>query len=729
MVAKHAEEPEKRREGGKGGRWPERGRAAANPSASRGGTVPATARPARRASGTPAASRRGAGEGVAPERLDGRRRVVIEGVEPEIDGGRFPIKRTVGERVRVEADVFADGHDAIACVLRWRAEADDGWREARMEPLGNDRWAGEFRVARLGRYRYTLAGWVDPFETWRRDLRKRAEAGQDLDVPLRIGAELVEEAARRAPRRGGGRLLEWVPILRGENGASRQRRLDRALDEELSGLMEEAADRGRQTEYGRELEVVVDRERARFSAWYEMFPRSCGDGGSHGTFRDCEARLPYVAAMGFDVLYLPPIHPIGRTARKGKDNRPVAAPEDIGSPWAIGSHEGGHKAIHPRLGTLEDFRRFRERAEANGLELALDIAFQCSPDHPYVRERPEWFRRRPDGSIQYAENPPKKYEDIVPFDFESDAWPALWAELKSVFLYWIGEGVKIFRVDNPHTKPFPFWEWCIGEIKRDHPETIFLSEAFTRPKVMVRLAKLGFTQSYTYFAWRNSRRELTDYFTELTRTEAREYFRPNLWPNTPDILTEYLQTGGRPASAVRLVLAATLGASYGVYGPPFELAVTVPREPGSEEYLGSEKYQVRRWDLGGEGSLKDLIARVNRIRREHPALQSDRGLRFHRTDNEELIAYSKRDESGENVILVCANLDPHHRQSGWVELELEPLGLTPEEAFQVHDLLGDARYLWQGPRNYVELDPSAQPAHVFRIGRRARSERDFDYYM
>ncbi len=693
------------------------------PSATSGKRAPARKRPAPAPAKRPDARR-------SPEDVEGRRRVVIEGVDPEIDGGRFPIKRTVGESVEVEADAFADGHDAIACVLLWRRVEDERWRHAPMEALGNDRWRGSFRVTELGFYRYTIQAWVDRFETWRRDLSKRVRAGQDVHVDLLIGADLIEEAARRAPRGAGSLLLERASILRGEGEEGRRERVERALDEELSALMSEAADRSFATTYGRELEVWVDRERARFSAWYEMFPRSCAPAGQeHGTFRDSEARLRYVAAMGFDVLYLPPIHPIGRTHRKGKDNRPVAAPEDVGSPWAIGGDEGGHKAVHPRLGTLADFRRFREKAEEHGLEVALDIAFQCSPDHPYVKEHPEWFRRRPDGTVQYAENPPKKYEDIYPFDFETEDWPGLWEELKDVFLFWIEQGVKIFRVDNPHTKPFAFWEWTIAEIRREHPGVIFLSEAFTRPKVMYRLAKLGFTQSYTYFAWRNTRWELTEYFTELTGTEVREYFRPNLWPNTPDILTEYIQTGGRPAAAVRLVLAATLGASYGIYGPAFELAATAPREPGSEEYLGSEKYQVRHWDLARPESLKDLIARVNRVRRENAALQADRRLRFHDTDNEQLIAYSKRDATGENTILVVANLDPHHVQAGWVDLELDALGVEPAETFQVHDLLGDARFLWSGRRNYVELNPAALPAHVFRVGRRTRSERDFDYYM
>jgi len=494
------------------------------------------------------------------------------------------------------------------------------------------------------------------------------------------------------------------------------------------------------TTYPKELAVVVDREKARFSAWYETFPRSCAkktpvaeqhreasESGRCATFRECESRLPYIASMGFDVLYLPPIHPIGHAHRKGKNNRAYAGPDDPGSPWGIGSEEGGHKAIHPQLGTLEDFRRFVSKAREHGMEVALDISFQCSPDHPYVKEHPEWFRHRPDGTIQYAENPPKKYQDIYPFAFETEHWRELWEELKGIVLFWVEQGVHIFRVDNPHTKPMRFWEWLIGEVKEKYPDVIFLSEAFTRPKVMYNLAKLGFTQSYTYFAWRNTKWELTQYFTELTQTDLREYFRPNLWPNTPDILTEYLQTGGRPAFMARLVLAATLGASYGIYGPAFELWEHTPRERGSEEYLDSEKYEIKHWDLSRPDSLKDLIARVNRTRKENPALQSDWSLRFHPVDNDQLICYSKNSDDLSNIVLVVVNLNPFYTHSGWVQLPLEKLGVDPQVPYQMHDLLSDARYIWKGPRNYVELNPSIVPAHIFRLRRRVLREHDFDY--
>jgi starch synthase (maltosyl-transferring) len=461
-----------------------------------------------------------------------------------------------------------------------------------------------------------------------------------------------------------------------------------------------------------------------------MFPRSCiSQAGTHATFKDCEARLPYITAMGFNVLYFPPIHPIGRTHRKGRNNAACAGPDDPGSPWGIGSEEGGHKAVHPELGTLEDFRRLVVKAREVGIEIALDVAFQCSPDHPYVKEHPEWFRLRPDGTVQYAENPPKKYEDIYPFDFETPRWQELWEELKSVVLFWSEQGIRIFRVDNPHTKPFSFWEWLIAEVKKVYPDVIFLSEAFTRPKIMYSLAKLGFSQSYTYFAWRNTKWEVTQYFTELTQTEVLEYFRPHLWPNTPDILTEYLQSGGRPAFMARLVLAATLGASYGIYGPAFELCENRPRSPGSEEYLDSEKYEIKNWDIERPDGLKAFIALVNRIRRENPALQRDWSLRFHHVDNDQLICYSKQTEDLTNIILVVVNLNPYYTHSGWVDLDLDSLKLEQERPYQVHDLLTGARYLWHGPRNYVELNPSVVPAHIFRFQRRIRTERDFDYYM
>ena len=657
---------------------------------------------------------------------DGRRRVAIEAVAPQVDDGRFPVKRVVGESVTVEADVFGDGHDRVACVLRYRAEDTRDWQEVPMRALGNDRWRASFQVTALGTYRYTVVAWVDHFETWRHDLARRPDTDGDLGLVFAMGAALIEAAAARARGPETRRLRAAAKALRGDTPLAGKRRA--AEDEALASLLHRHGERRFVSVYDRELAVTVEPALARFSAWYEFFPRSCA-GEAHGRFADCEAMLDYVAAMGFDVVYLPPIHPIGRTLRKGRNNALMASTDDVGSPWAIGAAEGGHKAVHPGLGTLDDFRRFIDQARARGLAVALDLAFQCSPDHPYVREHPEWFRRRPDGSIQYAENPPKKYQDIYPFDFECEAWESLWAELKSVVDFWIEQGARIFRVDNPHTKAFAFWQWLIGEVKRVHPDVLFLAEAFTRPKVMHRLAKLGFSQSYTYFTWRNTKGELIDYFHELTQSAGREYFRPSVWPNTPDILNEYLQFGGRPAFMIRLVLAATMAASYGIYGPAFELVENRPREPGSEEYLDSEKYQIRRWDLGRADSLRDFIARINRIRRENPALQHDWNLRFHRVDNDKLICYSKAAEGLDDIVLVVVNLDPHHRQAGWVELPLDVFDIGPERPYQMHDLLSGARLLWYGARNYVELDPQSSPAHVFRVRRHVRREHDFDYFL
>ncbi len=595
------------------------------------------------------------------------------------------MKRAVGGQVLVEADVFTDGHEAVLAELLFKFESDDDWQRVPMAFLGNDRWQASFPVERLGRYRYTVRGWTDPFVTWQRDLKKRNDAGQDLSLDFLIGAELADVAELR------------------DASLPPDERYRAAI-----GAAPPPPPPSRTLQYERVLEVIVDPERARFSTWYELFPRSVRGDGRHGTFADVAKALPEIEAMGFDVLYLPPIHPIGMTERKGRNNALEAEPGDVGSPWAIGAKEGGHKAIHPQLGSFDDFQALVREAGKRNIAIALDIAFQCSPDHPYVREHPEWFRQRPDGTVQYAENPPKKYQDIYPFDFETPRWRELWQELKSIFEFWAGQGVKIFRVDNPHTKSFAFWEWCIGELKARHPELVFLSEAFTRPRVMHKLAKLGFTQSYTYFTWRNSRQELTEYFTELTQDPSREYFRPNVWPNTPDILHEYLQHGGRPAFIVRVVLAATLAANYGLYGPAYELMEHAPREPGSEEYLHSEKYEIRRWDRDQPGNLTELIGRLNRIRRENVALQSDWSLQFHPTDNDQLIAYSKQHD--ENRILAVVNLDPRYAQSGWIDF-----AWGEGKTYDVEDLLGGGRYAWTGRRNFVQLNPQTLPAHVFRV--------------
>ena len=661
-----------------------------------------------------------------PERLPSR--VVIEGVEPEIDGGQFPIKRTVGEEVVVSADIYADGHDVLTAVLRYRCAADQEWIEAAMEPGVNDRWTGRFSVMTLGVYEYTLQAWVDRFASWRRDLSKKVEAQQDVNSELLEGAELVTQTAKGARAEDGEWLRGWADSIR--RGNDMATRINAALDPVLATIMSRYADRGSGATYPRVLRVTVDRERARYGAWYELFPRSCADEpGRHGTFRDVEKRLPYVRDMGFNVLYLPPIHPVGHSFRKGRNNSLTAGPDDPGSPWGIGAAEGGHTAIHPQLGTMEDFKHLVAVAREHDLEIALDIAFQCSPDHPWVREHPEWFRHRPDGTIKYAENPPKKYQDIYPLDFECADWQSLWQALLEVMRFWCEHGVRIFRVDNPHTKPFRFWEWLIGELQPRYPDAIFLSEAFTRPKVMRHLAKLGFSQSYTYFTWRNNKHELTEYFTELTQTAVREYMRPNLFANTPDILPEYLQYGGRAAFQIRLVLAATLGASYGIYGPPFETLQHQAVKPGSEEYLDSEKYQIRNWEWDRPNVFREFIARVNAIRRDNPALHANDRLRFYQTDNEQILFYGKTTPDLSNVILVAVNLDPHHVQAGWVRVPLGEVGLRADESYQVHDLLTEARYLWNGEWNFVRLDPSAAIAHILRLRKRVRTEKDFDYFF
>jgi starch synthase (maltosyl-transferring) len=656
-------------------------------------------------------------------------RVVIENVQPQVDCGRFPIKRIVGDRVEVTADIFTDGHDLLHAVLRHRPAAQSDWEEVAMEPQTNDVWQGEFSVPTEGRHVYTLQAWTDRFQSWSRDLAKKFEAAQDISVDIVAGIQLIEATAACIAGKDKGLLTARAEEIRKLAATDVASAVEKSSSPELQALMIRNADRSRATTYSRELVVVVDREKARFGAWYEMFPRSCSlQPGRHGTLQDCIRRLDYVAGMGFDVLYLPPIHPIGRVNRKGSNNDGKASRDDVGSPWAIGAKEGGHKTINPQLGTLEDFRQLLARAKRLGLEVALDLAYQCAPDHPYVKEHKEWFRTRPDGTVQYAENPPKKYEDIYPLDFETEKRQELWEELRSVVLYWIDQGIHIFRVDNPHTKPFTFWEWLITDIKNRHPDVLFLAEAFTRPKIMYELAKLGFTQSYTYYAWRNTKPELTEYFTEITQTALRQYFSPNLWPSTPDILTDFLKQGGRPAFMIRLVLAATLGANYGIYGPAFELGENRAVRSDSEEYLDSEKYQVRNWNLDSPSSLAELITKVNRIRRENLALHSDLSLTFHAVDNEQIIAYSKRSDDLLNIIVAVVNLDPERTQAGMIDLPLDEFHLDPRQPYQMHDLLTDAKYVWSGPRNYVELNPRRLPAHILCIRRRVRSENGVDYF-
>ncbi len=656
----------------------------------------------------------------------GKKRVVIENVRPQIEGGRFPIKRAVGEKVVVTADLFSDGHDTVSARLLFKGPHDADWKESPLTYIENDLWSAEFRVMDLGTYQYTVEGWVDHFRTWQKDLRKKFDAGQNVKVELQIGLGYIEKAIIKAGKDDKNKLGTIIEEIKG-NGP--ELAVLTAVDKDLGELIEKYRDPSSASRYQKELLVVADQKKAVFSSWYERFPRSCAsEPGKHGTFKDCEALLPEIERMGFDVLYLPPIHPIGRTKRKGKNNNPLCEEGDVGSPWAIGAEEGGHKAVLPALGTLDDFRDLVERARDYGIDIAMDIAFQCSPDHPYVKEHPEWFTWRPDGTVQFAENPPKKYEDIIPINFESDQWQDLWEELKSVFLFWIEKGVRIFRIDNPHTKSFAFWEWVINEIKQDYPETIFLSEAFTRPKVMYRLAKLGFSQSYTYFTWRNTKQEFMEYMKELVRTDVREFLRPNFWTNTPDILPEHLQYGGRPAYMMRLVLAATLSSNYGIYGPAFELFVQDAIE-GKEEYLYSEKYELKHWDWDKEGNLKDFIARINNIRKENPALQDTWNVQFYEVDNDYLMCYGKTSDDLSNIIIVAVNLDPYHSQGGWVNIPIAELGVDPHQPYLVHDLLSDDKFIWHGEKNFIQLDPAVVPAQIFRVRKRLKREMDFDYFL
>ena len=616
--------------------------------------------------------------------------------------------------MRVEADIFTDGTDQIACRVLFRHESEAAWREARMTPIGSTRFRAEVVLEEIGVDFYCVEAWIDRFRTWQRDLARRHGAGHELAVELAVGAALLRRVAEAAPAGEAEALERRAAFLASD--AELSARFTAGLDDALADLVDRWAPRHALAVYDRGQRVVVDRARARFGAWYELFPRSTAPKPSdHGTFESTIAWLPHIAELGFDVLYLPPFHPIGRTNRKGRNNSSTCEPGDPGSLWAVGSEEGGHKAVHPALGTLADFRRLVDAAQASGIEIALDLALQCSPDHPYVREHPRWFRHLPDGSVRFAENPPKKYEDVYPFDMETEDWHALWQEMESIVRFWVEQGVRIFRADNPHTKPFSFWEWLIGRVKADHPEVLFLSEAFTAPPAKYHLAKLGFSQSYTYFAWRNTKQELTEYLQEIVLSPVKEHFRPNLWPNTPDILSVYLQSGGPGAFAVRLVLAATLSASYGIYGPAYELCLDKPLEPGSEEYLDSEKYEVKHWDLPDESSLRGLIAQMNRVRRENAALQRNDTLRFHEVDNDQLIAYSKASSDGANVLLVVVNLDPCGAQAGRLRLPLRELGLAPEAPFLAHDLLDGSSKALRGERHEVHLDPNLGPALIWRL--------------
>ncbi|OGS14391.1 MAG: hypothetical protein A2234_10535 [Elusimicrobia bacterium RIFOXYA2_FULL_58_8] len=653
-------------------------------------------------------------------------RVLVEKILPEINYGEFPVKRVSGETVTVRAHVYADGHDALTVQLLHRRKKDKVWQRTPMKALGNDEWQAGFLVAEPVDYLYTVRAWINSYATAAWSAGKKQAAGQDFAAEAGVCLEFIKKRSRLPGAPEGPELARFVKKIETEKKpAAKAAILLDPLLAELAALRPEKETLG---VYPKELRVCVERERARFSSWYEIFPRSFSDKpGAHGTFRDCERLLPEIADLGFDVLYFPPIHPIGETKRKGKNNSVAAGPGDPGSPWAIGSALGGHKAVDPRLGTLGDFDNLVKKAKKHGIDIALDIAFQCSPDHPYIKEHPQWFKWRPDGTIQHAENPPKKYEDVVPVNFDTVDRKALWEELKSVFVFWAARGVSVFRVDNPHTKPFPFWQWVIAEVRKQYPDAIFLAEAFTKPKVMYRLAKAGFTQSYTYFTWRNTKPELTAYLTELTRTGVSEYFRPNFWPNTPDILSEIFQRDGRPAFLSRLVLAGTLSSNYGMYGPAYEQCVNAA-VAGKEEYLNSEKYEIKNWDLNAPGNLRLLIKKLNAARRQNPALQATNNIRFLPVDNDAIIAYVKASRDGSNVIITVVNLDGRHRRSGWLNLPLAELGLAADKPYKVHDLLTGAAYSWSGERNYVELDPGSMPAHVFRLEGHQPRVQAFDYY-
>ena len=642
------------------------------------------------------------------------RSVWIGDVRPELDGGRCPVKREVGGTLEVTADILQEGHGSLAAALRYRTVKDTAWHEVPMEPLGNDRWIGRFPLEENTRYVYTIEAWSDAYRSWAEDLRKRLGAGMDVASELLEGAALLRAALPRVLGADRRRLEARLTEFEATSDAERRARL--LLNEEVKEILDVYPDRGAATRYDRELEVVVDRPLARFAAWYELFPRSQGRvPGRHGTFRDCVERLPDIAGMGFDVVYLPPIHPIGRSFRKGRNNALEASPDDPGSPWAIGNEQGGHKAIDPALGTPADFRTFLRAARNHGLEVALDYALQCSPDHPWVTEHPEWFHHRPDGTIKYAENPPKKYQDIYPLNFYGREREALWEEAKSILLFWIEQGVRIFRVDNPHTKPIPFWTWIIAEVQAVHPDVIFLAEAFTRPRVMQALAKVGFTQSYTYFTWRNFKQELTDYLTELTRGEMAEYFRGNFFTNTPDILPPILQQGGPPAFKMRLALAGTLSSLYGIYSG-YELCENAA-VPGTEEYLDSEKYEIKIRDWNAPGNLREYVTRLNRIRRENRAFHEYRNLVFYESDDEHVLCYGKRSADGANAVLVAVNLDPFAAHETQVRLPLDALGIAADESFQATDMIADERHLWRGPMQRVRLDPRTEPAAIFRLER------------
>jgi starch synthase (maltosyl-transferring) len=638
--------------------------------------------------------------------VKGKSRVVIENVQPQIDNGLYPAKRTVGERVDVTADIFGDGHDHIRAQVLYRKQDDHNWQHVEMKPGYNDNWRGSFYVPEKTVYVFTLQAWVDHFDTWYDGFKKKAHANVDVHTEIKEGILFL----KRLSKEKNDRLELAITALEGEYSKA----ISYVLSDHFGKLVHDFPIIEHETRFDKVLEVIVEHEKASFSTWYELFPRSASLEGKHGTFKDVIKLLPRVASMGFDVLYLPPIHPIGKVNRKGKNNNVKAEPGEPGSPWAIGSDEGGHKSVHADLGTLDDYKRLIAEAKKQGIDIALDLAFQCAPDHPYVKEHPEWFKQRPDGTIQYAENPPKKYQDIYPFNFESDQWMDLWVELKSVITFWIDQGVKIFRVDNPHTKPIPFWQWVIAEVNAEYSDVIFLAEAFTRPKVMASLAKVGFTQSYTYFTWRVQKQEIIDYMNELVYSQSRNYFRPNFWPNTPDILPSFMQHQGENIFILRFALAATLASSYGLYGPVYEFYDNVP-VPGKEEYFNSEKYEVKRHDWKKTNRMTDIITLINKARKENPAFHSTWNMQFCHIEDQNMLAFLKATDDLSNIILVVANLDPHAKHSGFVQLPKDRLKLGDHINVKVKDLLTEEHYTWTQEWNYVELDPYKLPFHLFKV--------------
>lgn len=640
---------------------------------------------------------------------------MISNVAPQVEDGRYPAKRAIGEHVGLSADIIADGHDAVAASVIFRHESEQTWHDLPLSPAGNDRWEGTWTPAKEGFYEYRFTGWIDHFASWKRGLIKKFDANQDIAIELRIGEILLREAFEIASPPDKPAFEAWISAF--GNATDPQETFDLVVSDALAVAMAKIRFTDRISVFDQTFRLEVERKKAGFSAWYELFPRSASEEpGRHGTFRDVLRLLPKVAKMGFDTLYFPPVHPIGEMKRKGKNNSLVPSAADPGSPWAIGNRFGGHKAIHPELGTLEDFTELVAAAKELDIEIAMDIAYQCAPDHPYVKEHPQWFKWRPDGTVQYAENPPKKYEDILPFDFETADWQNLWHELKSVIDFWIGHGVNVFRIDNPHTKAFPFWEWMIGEVRKTNPQVIFLAEAFTRPRVMERLGKIGFNQSYTYFTWRNSKWELEQYLYELTKTDQQYYFRPNFWPNTPDILPHHLVEGGENAHIIRFILAATLSSNYGLYGPVYEYGVNTPH-PGKEEYTDNEKYEIKHWDWDRYSRTREIITRVNRIRKAFPALQSTWNIDFNETNNDRVISYTKTASEGGEPLLVTVNLDHDHTQGAHIRVPLHHFGIGYDQPYLIRDMLSGEKYKWQGEYNYVEMNPWEMPAHILRVER------------